>query len=302
MTVLFLVFGIVILLAVAVLFATGNMQRTWARVRVWAEDTATENPVRLSLYLFMAFFVIVFGTSLWYWVHDFNGFAQNVLAEAHGLLFDLLVIGVLLLALNRKGEQKLNIRRYKEEIEDYLGWQADEAKYRIVGNIKRLNRQGISDINLKAAYLRGVKLRNSNLVGADLRGADLRGADLVGVNLEGANLRAADLSGADLFGASLQEADLSGANLQATDLPGANLWRANLSRTRLTGADLFGANLQEANLNGARLNDVKLPGANLSGANLAAASLDGIQYNEGTLWPEAFVPPPLVEALDVLDE
>jgi uncharacterized protein YjbI with pentapeptide repeats len=282
---------VALVLAIAWLIATGRAQRIWKTIRIWAEDTASENPVRMTLYLFIGFFVFVVGTSLWYWVHDFHEFAQNVLAEAHGLLFDLLVIGVLLVALNRKGERKLNIRRYKEEIEDYLGWPADEAKFRIVGNIKRLNRLGISDINLKAAYLRGVKLRNSNLAGADLRGADLRGADLVGINLAGANLRAADLNEADLFGANLQEADLTGAHLCQTDMPGANLYRANLSRAQLTGADLFGANLQEADVRGAHLDQAQLTDANLQGTDLTATTLEGIQYNEQTRWPEQFVPP-----------
>jgi uncharacterized protein YjbI with pentapeptide repeats len=44
---------------------------------------------------------------------------------------------------------------------------ADEAKFRIVGNIKRLDRLGVSKINLAGAYLAGGRLDRAGLQGAN---------------------------------------------------------------------------------------------------------------------------------------
>ena len=138
-------------------------------------------------------------------------FWGNILVEAHGMLFDLLVIGVFILWLNRLGERRQTIQRYREEIEDYLGWNEKEATYRIVGNIRRLNRESVSDIALSQAYLQGAKLG----------GADLHKADLWGANLHGAILLATDLCEADLIGANLRGANLHGAGLRGAKLGGA---------------------------------------------------------------------------------
>jgi hypothetical protein len=163
--------------------------------------------------------IIVIILSLPFYLEDPWKFWGNVLIEIHGLLFELLIMGVFLLWLEGLGEKQLSITRYREEIEDYLGWDDDEATYRIVANIKRLNRYGISNINLTGAFLKianltGFNLRSANLLGADLRGANLDKADLSKANLTGAHLEGADLRKADLRGTNFLRAELLGAHLE----------------------------------------------------------------------------------------
>lgn len=86
----------------------------------------------------------------------------------------------------------------------------------------------------------------------------------------------------DFVGADLRDAYLYGANLRDADLYGANLRGAYLER-----ADLRGANLRSANLRSANLRD-----ANLTGANLTGANLENIKYDNKTIWPDGFTPPP----------
>ena len=81
-------------------------------------------------------------------------------------------------------------------------------------------------------------LLNAGITEEDLRSAYLRSANLSGANLSGANLRSANLSGADLSSADLRSADLSGAYLSGADLSGADLSSAYLS-----GADLSSAKI-----------------------------------------------------------
>lgn len=181
------------------------------------------------------------------------------------------MFGQVLTSLNARRQ---TIKRYREEIEDFLGWNADEAKFRIVGNIKRLNRLGITDINLRGAHLKKVDLKRANLQGADLIDANLeeanlcesnlKGANLWRINLKGANLWMAKLQGANLQFANLEEANLCGANLQKTVLKNAYMQKSFLLDTNLSAAFLYVADLSDARLDtttilkGARYNTERI--------------------------------------------
>jgi uncharacterized protein YjbI with pentapeptide repeats len=130
------------------------------------------------------------------------------MVEAHGIVLDILVIGLFILWLNKLGEKRLENKRYQEEIDDFRHWNSEEAAHRIVGSIKRLNKNGISNIDLSSCYLAHMILPGTNLQRANLREANLQGAGLGGANLRGAHLGWANLRGADLRWADLEGADL----------------------------------------------------------------------------------------------
>jgi len=210
-----------------------------------------------------------------------SGFAENLLSEFFGVVFDIFIFGILIAFFNLWGERRRDIKRWQEEIDDYRGWKEPEALHRIVGNIKRLNRYRISKIDLAGCFLEKAILNNSDFSGSNLCEANLREAKLFmatfsKAKLSRTNLYKADLRGTDFHEADLDDAELSGidfyeANLSGANLSGANLSRANLHWTKLNGADLSGANLLMANLDGANLSETNLLGANLSGADLSGA-------------------------------
>src|SRR5262245_13861289 len=139
------------------------------RLQEKIENFSADHPVLLALIVALIVLVVVVALSARFYS---QGFYENVLIEAHGMLFDLAVIGFLVFCLNRLGEkkreQKANIQRYQEEIEDYLGWDEKEATYRIVGNIKRLNREGFTNLKLSGAHLVGANLERAHLGEANL--------------------------------------------------------------------------------------------------------------------------------------
>jgi len=141
-------------------------------------------------------------------------FSKNILVEAHGMLFDILIIGIFIFALHKLGEKRLENRRYQEEIDDFSGWKAQEAKYRIIGNIKRLNRNGISKIHITQSYLKKANLAFINLQEADLTATNLQEAFLYETNLQNATLALANLQRAELIGTNLKGANLLGADLR----------------------------------------------------------------------------------------
>ncbi|GAB2672255.1 pentapeptide repeat-containing protein [Nocardia goodfellowii] len=140
--------------------------------------------------------------------------------------------------------------------------------------------------------LDGTCLTHAGLDGANLRDAILNAANLRGAGLSGANLSNAGLIRANLSGANLRDADLSSAVLFGANLSGAHSSGADLSRAALIGANLRDADLRDANLSEAFLSGANLIHANLSGANLREADLSEILYDDSTLWPTGFTPPP----------
>lgn len=258
--------------------------------------------ILITFLVFVLASVIVVGLTLVkYGYHE--DFIKNIVVEAHGMLFDILVIGIFIFALQKLGEKRIerkrNIQRWLEEIEDFREWDEKKAMYRIVGNIRRLNKQGVTDINISRCYLVG-----AGLVGNDLSGANFRGADLRNAYLTESILRNADLSGADLGGAKLCETDLRGAKLCRADLREADLHRADLRGAEfesviLSNADLYGANfketdlrkidlkeadLREADFRGAILSNADLSGANLTGTDLSGAKLLGANLSRANFW------------------
>ncbi len=264
--------------------------------------------VSISIAVFVIASLIVTHISRNYYDGDFM---ENVLVEAHGMLFDILVIGVLILFLNKLVEKRIENRRHLDEIDDFRGWESEEAAYRIAGNLRRLKRNGYKgEIDLKNCYLgcvdmkkdslleyfkkylTGIDLVEGDLQSAKLNDADLQSARLMKANLHLAYLRSADLRGADCQDANLmhtilteaklehadfRKADLKKAKLQGANLQGAKLMRANLRGADLQEAHLQGADLQEADLQEADLQEADLRGANLLNANLLNANLQYAQ-------------------------
>lgn len=172
-------------------------------------------------------------------------------------IIDVIIFGVLIVIFNRMRERRLDIKRWQEEITDYREWKEPEATHRIVGNVRRLNREGISDIILFKCFLMNANLSEANLKGAGLGEANLQAARLEDINLQGAELRETNLQEAKLLRANLQEAKLYEANLQGARLSWAKLQKADFYHANLKGADLEGADLREAKLAFYQLSEVK---------------------------------------------
>ncbi|MFN7329458.1 MAG: pentapeptide repeat-containing protein [Bacteroidota bacterium] len=151
-------------------------------------DEVVEKPLLTSSIVLGIVFVIVIGLSLPYYIGDFRNFWAQILAEAHGMIFDIAVIGILLYWLNQNGEVRQRIRTYKDEIDDFRLWESEEAAFRTVGNIKRLNRHKIHEINLVNCHLARTNLNYVNLNSSNLNSTNLQSASLIETNLENTRL------------------------------------------------------------------------------------------------------------------
>ena len=214
-------------------------------IRNWLIDS----PLRFMLgTLLLALLILVPFDIFYLEVSD----RKSLWIEAHGLLFDLLVFGVILMVYDtikyrvaerarREREREERIERFQYEIDDFRSWQERASTLRIVGNVRRMNRLGHSKMNLSRCYLSEARLLEADLSGANLRRVNFRKAELWRAKLSGVKAVEANFEGAVLWGADLEKADLWNANLR-----GADLRDANLKGALLRGADLEGVKVNHS--------------------------------------------------------
>ena len=226
-----------------------------------------ERPILTAFSVLVLTSIVVVLLSLKYYLADLEGFWGNVLVEAHGMLFDIAIIGILLYWLNENGEVRQRIRTYQNEIDDFRLWRSEEAAFRTVGNIRRLNRHKIFEINLANCHLPKTNLSYVNLQGSNLNSANVTNCSLIEVdfgncrlnqtNFENSNLNGANLNGAYANGANFQDAYLIKAKMENAFLIKSNFKNAFLMESVMTNSYLMGADLENASLYKADLRGAK---------------------------------------------
>jgi len=223
----------------------------------------SEKPILTNSLVLAVITIIVLGASLHLYIYDFDNFIREVLAEAHGMIFDIAIIGMLIYWLNQKGETRLRIKAYKDEIDDFRLWESEEAAFRTAGNIKRLNRHKIYDINLVNCYLAKANLNYVVLQKANLNYANLINSTMIEAHLEESRLNQT----------RFENGNLNQANFSCAYANGAIFKDANLIKSKFENAFLIKANFENAFLMEADLNGAYLTGADLTNANLYKADL-----------------------------
>lgn len=211
-----------------------------------------ENPVALTFFVFMGLTAFTIIVSLpYYGKEEFN---INLASELHGVLLDILIIGILIFWLNIYADTRKSIRSYLQEIDDFRHWKSEESIFRTVGNIKRLNKLKVVQLNLSFCFLENANLNYVKLQRSNLNYANLTGASLHEINFEDAFLNQTSLKDSKIQNANFVNARLSGTNFEnATILKSdfddaymivTNLCNAQFIECDLKGVDFHGANTQ----------------------------------------------------------
>ena len=168
---------------------------------------------------------------------------------------------------------------------------------RVAGTINVCNEANFEALLNEDSPLHSIE--SEELESVDWSGRNLQVADLRSAQLKSGNLKDTTLLGANLNGANMTKADLSGGLFDSdwdreiiTNLSNANLVEANLQGASLEGTDLRNANLSNADLRKASMMGANLCRSNLEGANLEDVNLQDCIYDEATVWPKNFTPPP----------
>lgn len=242
------------------------MFRRWLNHTIERLKQIPENQILTSFLVLIFLGIFIIGLSLRYYINDFVNFYPQVLAEAHGMLFDIAVIGILIFYLNRRGDTRHRIRTYIDEIDDFRLWESEEAAFRTVGNIKRLNRHKIYNLNLVDCFLTRTNLNQVILNGSNLNDANLSNSKMIEIQLmnarlnqtrfENSNLNQGNLQGAYASGAIFDDAYMIKTNFQKAFLIKSSFKNGFLMEADLRGAYVMGADFENASLYKADLRNV----------------------------------------------
>ena len=215
------------------------------------------NNVRLSIFVTILVFLLLiilwisFGKTM-----GFEEIGKGVFTEAFGMFFDALILVLLFNFMASKGEKDSLIKRYFEEIEDFRDWKDNEAKFRIRGNILRLNKLHISKF-------------------------DLSFLDLSRLELQKMNFNNSTLTDTDFSYSSLDEAQFSRiiCTFSKFNAQPCNLYRANFSEAEIQSSFFEGTYLVDSNFSNAKLIKVDFEGADLRGTNFTEAYIHDCNFN-----------------------
>ncbi len=208
-----------------------------------------ENPVALTFLVFIGLTVFTISVSLPYYGKE--EFSINLASELHGVLLDILIIGILIFWLNIYADTRKSIRSYLQEIDDFRHWKSEESIFRTVGNIKRLNKLKIVQLNLSFCFLENANLNYVKLQKSNLNYANLSGATLHEINFENALLNQTILKDSKIQNANFINARLSGTNFENATILKTDFDNAYMIVTNLTNAQFIECDLKGVDFHGA---------------------------------------------------
>lgn len=104
-----------------------------------------------GLYLFKGFYA------------EWGSIEQGLYVEVAGAFFDIVVFGVIIAFFLFLRDRRQRVERLQEEIDDFKKWDSEEARYRIAGAIRRLNRLGKTDIDFGGVELSKFSFRRHDI-------------------------------------------------------------------------------------------------------------------------------------------
>jgi uncharacterized protein YjbI with pentapeptide repeats len=261
----------------------GERSNYWKREK---KLDPNQSRVKQTMLVVIILLAIVIALSAEYYTDEFHSFYPQILAEAHGMVFDLFVVGVLVFYFDKSREKRWMITHYTEELEDLAAIKTTESALRASGLIKRLNRLGASSLRIN-----GIHLSKTNLRKCDLSNASMLEADLSGVKAEKANFHKALINNTNLKNAMINEATFEKAYAMSVDFSGCFCIQTIFINAMLVSSVFDSAYLMKTDFEGAILVDASFKGASLNRCNfrntqgltvemiMAAKTWDGAMFD-----------------------
>ncbi len=224
-----------------------------------------ENSLVLNGTIFIALAIVIFTFSAIYFDNS-KVYLEQLLFSSYGMLFDIAILGMLITWLTERREKNYKIQSYLNEIDDFRNWVSEEAMFRTVGNIKRLNKNHVTEMNLVDCTLRNINLNYCNLSHSNLNSADVSSSSLIGVTMNNCRMNQSNFENSNLNHSEFMGAYATGTNFKHSYLIKANFENAYLIKTDFENAFLIEANLKNCIVSDANFKNASLYKADLTGA------------------------------------
>lgn len=211
--------------------------------------------------IFFILLALLFGVLII--ILDFNDTKfdfHDILVEAHGLIFDLIVFGIIITVFEFIRNRKEKKSRYNEDIEDLLGWENEEAKVKILAKIKRLYELGqrkffLSNAYLKSADLNYYDLSNSVITFANIENGSFIRSFLKNVNLTASKMKSCYFTNTEFINSQLIQSDCRKAFFTCSVFIDSNLNNIDCREAVFSGCEFEKSNLEGMKLNNAKVDN-----------------------------------------------
>ena len=189
----------------------------------------------------------------------------QIIAEMHVMVLDILVLGVLMVYINRLSEKRQRVESAERDIEDLRPLRGQYVRMKIQSCIKTLTHHGVHSIDLNRVHLHRARLA----------GVDLSGSDLNGFECSRGSLAEARLTGCTMNGIALIDTDCFATDFSQCVANGGNFEGSHLAKARFTGSKLIFSSFRRCNLSGADFSGAMLLGADFTDAYLLGVDFRG---------------------------
>jgi uncharacterized protein YjbI with pentapeptide repeats len=200
-------------------------------------------------------------------------FWENILVEAHGMVIELVIVGVLVIWLDSRRSANSEILRLNEDLVDYAQLDFPEINVKKLGHIKRLNAAGVMQINvqnlsLNSLNVRGVNICDSKIIGLKISNGMVSNSSFINVQMRSSNFESTTIKSSKFENCNLLKSKFSNAICKGI----------NFSNSVVERVDFNNCNLQSSNFSNCDMRGVKLVGANLKHCSFqGATNLDAIE-------------------------
>lgn len=188
-------------------------------------------------------------------------FWENLLVEAHGMVIELFIVGVLVISLDSRREKHNEIARLKEDLNDYAMLDFPEINVKKQGHLKRLHDAGIYTINiqnliLNELHLNKIKITDSKMIGLKIISGSLSNSSFLDVMMRSSNfeksvIKNTNFEKCNLYKAKFKDSRCRGMSLRNSSVVSVDFTNCDLQSAIFVGADIanaifIGANLKQA--------------------------------------------------------
>lgn len=236
-----------------------------------------KTPLRAFLFVFfITAAIVLLITAFWESINPFfselslglysKEFLENILIEAHGMVFDILVIGVIVVWLDTRRTKHKEVMSMQNNLSDLAYLDLPEVNHRKAGMLKRLHNAGVTSLNidsliLKSIKLKGIMLDSSNLKKSNFSKSEIHTCHFKNTHLEQANFSSSLIKNSIFSECKLKKANFIKANIQGVDFSKSDLERVKFIETNLQSCLFKDTNLREVNFEKSNLRNANLKGA-----------------------------------------
>jgi len=187
-----------------------------------------------------------------------KAFWENVLVEAHGMVFDILIIGVVVIWLDTRRSNFNERLNMENDLNDLSYLNLPEVNHKKIGIMYRLNQMGVEKFDINELIIIDVRIKRLSVKSSALNNLKASKSLINESQFNSTSLEFADFSQTQIKSTSFHDCEMKKvsflkAKASGVDFSGSNLERAKFIDTNLQSAIFKGCNLREANFEGANL-------------------------------------------------